>query len=123
MRERSWPAVPNHQLGLTTQDWLDDFCYVLGAILIVGVGIDYDVGSQPKARVKPGHVSVSQSPVAYNSQDPVHTHTTRDLTRAIRAAVIDDEYLDTGDTRDAVRQIRNRRREVLALVKAGDLDD
>jgi len=53
----------------------------------------------------------------------MHTHTTRDLTRAIRAAVIDDEYLDTGDTRDAVRQIRHRRREVLALVKAGDLDD
>ena len=60
---------------------------------------------------------------AWNSHDLVHTHTTRDLTRAIRAAVIDYEHLDTGDTRDVVRQIRDRRREVLALVKAGDLDD
>ncbi len=45
------------------------------------------------------------------------------LKSSITAAIVDHEVFDGGDARDLARQIRQRLRQGVFLVKAGDLDE
>ncbi len=53
----------------------------------------------------------------------MHACAASHFTGSVRAAIVNDKNLDAGDSGNAPGQIRNRRGQVLSLVKAGDLDD
>ena len=94
-----------------------------GRVLVVGVGVDDDVGAELEARVEPGLEAGGQALVVRQPDDVVDAVRARDLDRAVGRAVVDDEPLDLVEALDLARQVGERRGERLLLVEAGDLDD
>jgi len=59
--ERRRIAVADHHLGVAAHDGRDEGGDVLGAILVVGVGIDDHVGARAEAGIETGHESASEA--------------------------------------------------------------
>ena len=64
------------------------------AVLVVGVGVDDDVGAELQAGVEPGLESRRQALVVGQPDDVLDPAFAGDLDRAIGRAVVDDEQLD-----------------------------
>ena len=92
-------------------------------VLVVGVGVDDEVGAELQRRVDAGHEGGGQALAAPEPDHVLHAVRARDLGRAVARPVVDDEHLDAVDARQASRQVAQRARKRLGLVEAGDLDD
>ena len=96
---------------------------VVGAVLVVGVRVDDDVGSAREARFEADPERLGQPEVPAQANDVVDAGGARDLDRAILAAVVHDQPLDGREALDAARQRPQRDGQRLLFVVAGDLDD
>ena len=92
-------------------------------VLVVGVGVDDDVGAELQAGVEAGLEAGGQALVVGQPDDVVDAVLAGDLDGAVGRAVVDDEPLDGVEAVDLAREVGQRRRERLLLVEAGDLDD
>ena len=93
------------------------------AVLVVGVGVDDDVGAELQAGVEPGLEAGREALVVGQPDDVLDPALAGDLDRAVGRAVVDHEQLDRVEAVDRARQVGDRRRQRLLLVQAGDLDD
>jgi hypothetical protein len=116
-------AVADDDVGAAGEDRRDQAGDVLAAVLVVGVGVDDDVGAEAHARVEAGHVHGREAAVAREAEHVVHADLRGVLGGAVGAAVVDDEDLDAVDAREAARQVGEGLPEVVPLVEAGDLDE
>ena len=123
VRDRVGLAIADADVGAPGQHGLDEAGDVDAAVLVVGVGVDDQIGAQAQAGVEPGHVRRREPAVAREADDVVDAELRRDLAGPVAAAVVDHQDLDLVDTGDHAGQIGEGLGQVLALVEAGDLDD
>jgi hypothetical protein len=116
-------AVPDHHVGLASENRRDQARDLLAGVLVVGVGVDDDVGAETQAGVEPGHEAVREPLPAREAHDVIGTVLARHLRGAVRGAVVDDEHLDPLDSGHLARDPRERLGERRLLVEARDLDD
>ena len=92
-------------------------------VLIVGVGVDDEVGAALERGVDAGGERRRQPLVPAQPDDVIDAGRARDIGRAVARSVVDDQDFDDVDARDGSRQFRQRRRQRVRLVEARDLDD
>ena len=110
-------AVADDHVGLAGEDRRDQLRHVGAAVLVVGVGVDDDVGAELEAGVEPGLESGGEALVVGQPDDVLDPVLARDLDRAVGRAVVDDQQLDLVDALDLARQVGDRRRQRRLLVR------
>jgi hypothetical protein len=113
----------DHQIGLAGQDRPRQLGNVLGAILIVGVGVDDHVGAGAHRSLEAGGEGPCQALVVLETDDVIDTVGERYRHRIVAAAVIDHHPFDARKALDLARQGRQRDAQGLRLVETGNLDD
>ena len=116
-------AVADDDVGLAGEDRRDQLGDVGAAVLVVGVGVDDDVGAELEAGVEAGLEAGRQPLVVGQPDDVLDAVLAGDLDRAVGRAVVDDQQLDLVDPLDPAGDVGDRRRQRRLLVEAGDLDD
>src|SRR5690606_18497572 len=115
--------VADHHVGLTGEDGRHQGRDVGRRVLVVGVGVDDDVGAQLEGGVQPRLEGGGQALVVGQLDDVVDPVLPGHLDRAVGRAVVDDEPLDLVEAGDLPGQVGQRDRELVLLVEARDLDD
>jgi hypothetical protein len=92
-------------------------------VLVVGVGVDDHVGAELQGCVEPGLEAGGEALVVGQRDDVVDAVRARHLDGRVGRAVVDDQPLDLVDPLDLAREVGERRRQLLGLVVAWDLDD
>ncbi|OPZ07625.1 MAG: hypothetical protein BWZ08_01743 [candidate division BRC1 bacterium ADurb.BinA292] len=116
-------AVADHHLGLVGQDRPDQPLDAVAAILVVGVGVDDDVGAVRERGFQPGAERRRQPLIAAEIDDVRDAVRAGHLDGAVLRPVVDDQHLNGIDAVDPARQIAQRRRQRRLLIVTGDLDD
>ena len=87
-------AVADDDVRLAADDRRDQCCYVAAVILIVGVGVDDDVGAFGKRAVHPRAEGGGEAAVGAVADDVMDAQPRGDLAGFVPAAVVDDQILD-----------------------------
>ena len=82
-------AVADDHVGLAGEDRRHQLGDVGAAVLVVGVGVDDDVGAELQAGVEPGLEAGRQALVVGQADDVLDPVLARDLDRAVGRAVVD----------------------------------
>ena len=115
-------AAAYHELGFAFEDGPYQVRYAGSGVLVVRVGVDYDVSGHPERGLDAGLEGRSQALVAGKPHHPGHRRVgLGHLAGAVGAAVVDDERLDDVHAVDLARQGVERLRKELFLVITGDL--
>ena len=117
------PAVADDHVGLAGEDRRDELDDVGAAVLVVGIGVDDDVGAELERGVEARLEGRREALVVGQPDDVVDALLAGDVDGAVGRAVVDDQQLDRVEALDLARQIADRRRQGGLLVEAGDLDD
>ena len=116
-------AVAHDHVRLPGEDGSDEAWDLVAGVLVVGVGVDDDVGPQAQAGVEAGHEAGGQALAPREADDVVGPVRARHLRRPVGGAVIDHQHLhdvDAGNgAGDGLEGFRQRR----LFVEAGDLND
>lgn len=127
--------LPGEVLGLVNGAFADDhvrFLFQNGAhqlfnvrtaVLVVRIGVDDDVRTQPQTCVQSGEEAPCQTFVAAEGYDVVESQLPCLLNGAVLAAVVDDEIFDGVDAVDVPRQITVCQLQRFFLVVAGNLNN
>jgi hypothetical protein len=116
-------AVADDHVGAALDDRGNELGDVVAVVLVVGVGVDDDVGAELQRGVEPRLEAGGQALVVRQLDDVVDAVGARDLDRAVGRAVVDDEPLDRFEAGDLTGEVCQRGGQRLLLVEAGDLDD
>ena len=116
-------AVADHQLRLARQDRCNQARDIIRVILVVGIGVDDDVGAFLHRTLQPGDEGMGQAHVDRQIDDMIDTAGAGDLHGAVAAAVVDHEPFDPIDPGQPARQMRQRRGQRFFFVEARYLDD
>jgi hypothetical protein len=116
-------AVADDHVGAAGEDRFDELRDVAAVVLVVGVGVDHDVGAELEAGVEARLEAGGKPLVVGEPHDVVDAVGARDVDRGVRRAVVDDQPLDLVDPLDRPREIAQRGRQLLGLVEAWNLDD
>lgn len=84
----------NDDIGRTVKDGADQFFNIIAAVLVIGIGVDDDIGAVAEAGVKACHKAFGKAFVAAEVYDVVDAPASGDLYGIIFTAVIDDEVFD-----------------------------
>ena len=90
-------AVADHHVGVAGEDRRHELRDVAAEVLVVGVGVDDDVGAELQRGVEAGLEGRGQAPVVRQPHDVVDAVLARDLHRAVGGAVVDHEPFDLLD--------------------------
>jgi hypothetical protein len=123
VRDLGHLAVADRHVRLAAEDRRDEARYVRRGVLVVGVGVDDDVGAELQARVEAGHEAAGETLVPGKAQDVIGSIGEGHLPGAVLRTVIDHEHQDFVDSLDPPGNGAQRRRERFFLVQAGDLDN
>ncbi len=115
--------VGDDDVGLASDDRLDQVGDALLGILVVAVGVHDDVRAELEGADHPVVERAAETLVADVVHELGDAVGARDLDGAVAAAVVDDEDDDLVDARDRLRDALEHRRKGLLLVQARDLDD
>jgi hypothetical protein len=116
-------AVADDHVGFAGEDRGQQLRDVRAAVLVVGVGVDDQVGAELQAGVESRLECGGQAAVVGQADELLDTVLAGDLDGSIGRAVVDHEQLDLIHALDAARQVGDRARKRRLLVEAGDLDD
>lgn len=90
----------DHHVGPVLKHRLSEQRYVGGYILVVGVGVDDDIGAEPQARVDAGHEGVGEAAIAGMAHDMVDAVRARHLGGVVGAAIVNNQPFDAVETGD-----------------------
>ena len=116
-------AVTDHHFGLAVEDRPHQQRHVGAAVLVVGVGVDDDVGAELQTGVETGLETGCQTAIVGQLDDVVDPALECHGDRFVGRSVVDHEELDLVDAVDLPGQVGKRRRQGFLLVQTGDLDD
>ena len=123
MRVVAHTAITDHDIGFAR----DDRCHQrrdIGAfVLVVGIGVDDDIGAFGQGLVQTAAEGGSQPAIAAVPHHVVDAVLARDLRGAIAAAIVDDEVFDHIDAGHFLGETGDRLWQVVRLVKRGYLDN
>ena len=109
----------DHQVRLAGEDRRGELRDVVGAVLVVGVGIDDDVGAGAQRRLDAGGERPREALVAPQADDVIDAGGLGDGDRLVGAAVVDDHPLDPREARHRARQAASVMPSVVASLKQG----
>ncbi len=98
-------AVADDHVGVPLEDRRHQLRDVGADVLVVGVGVDDDVGAELEAGVEARLEAGGEPAVVGEAHDVVDAARARDLDGAVGRAVVDDEPLDLVDAGDRARQV------------------
>ena len=116
-------AVAHHHLGRPLHDGRDELGDVGAGVLIVGVGVDDDVGAEAEGGVDAGHEGGGEAAVIFQLHNVRCTRFSRRFGCFVERAVVDDERLDDMKAVDLLRNVAQRLRDRVLFVVGGDLND
>ena len=119
---RNW-SLADHDLRPAFDDRSNEIGNTGGVILVVGIGVDDDVGAEPQRLLDPRHKGFREPVIIGETKDMVCPGGFRDLGGAVRRAVVDHQPLDAVEACDLARQRGQRLGQLLRLVEARDLDN
>ena len=100
---------PIDDVGLAAEERLEQPRDVAARVLIVGVGVDDEVGAELQAASMPARERRGQALPPAKPEHVSDAVRARDLRRAVRRAVVNHQDLDDVDARHGARQIGQRR--------------
>ena len=115
--------IAHDEVGVSTQDGLDEPGDFLARILVIGIGVDDDVGAETKGSVETGHEAVGEAAPSPEPYDVVGAVLTGHGRRAIGRSIVHDENLHHVDSGDLTGDGREGRGQRAFLVQGRDLDD
>lgn len=115
--------VPNDHFGPTLEYRSDKVRDPLSRILIVPIGIYYDVSSEHQSVHDPMMKSDTQTSVGFEFDDMMDSELPRYLRGSIGAPIIDDEVFDDINSWYVIWEISKSDRQSMLFVFAGNLDD
>ena len=115
-------AVAYYHRRLALKQRTHQLFNVRAGVLVVGVGVDDDVGAQAQACVDSRHEALCKSAVVHEAYYVVYAQLLCALYGAVGAAVVDDEVFDLVDTVDVPGEVVYGHVEGLGFVIAGYLD-
>ena len=92
-------AIANNDLGLPVEDWSDQMLHVFGVVLVIGVGVDDNVGSPADAGLQPAGEAGCQPAVRIQPHDMMDAVLGGHLRGAVIASVVDHQVFDLVDAR------------------------
>ena len=116
-------AVADDHVRAALEDRAHEPGDVRAVVLVVGVGVDDHVGAELQRGVDARLEARGQALVVGQAHEVIDAVRARDRDRLVGRAVVDHEPLDDVEALHLARQVRERLRELLCLVEAGDLDD
>ena len=116
-------AILRPDVGLAGENRRDQARDVRARVLIVAVGVDDDVRAAGESVIDAGPESLRQALVALVPHDVMDAERLRHLDGAVAGAIVDDLQLEPLDSVVLAGNVRERLRQGLLLVEAGDLDD
>ena len=116
-------AIADDEIGRAAQQRREQLADIAAGVLIVGVGVDDEIGVLLQRRVDAGHERRRQPLVPRQPHDVMDAVRARDVGGAVLGAVVDDEDLDHVDAGHGRRQVCQRGRQRVGLVQARNLDD
>lgn len=117
------PPVSDDDISLSFKDGLHQIRDELSGILVVGIGVDEDIGPVFEGILYPGLEGKSESAVLLEIHDVVEAEAFGHLHGAVGRTVVDDLVLDDLDSWDGFREICKCLGQRELFVFAGDLDD
>lgn len=103
LRERLDVAIADADVGLAGDERGEQLRDVGAVVLVVGVGVDDEVGAVGERRVDAGDEGGRESFVAAEAHDVVDARTARHVGGAVAGAVVDDQRLDDVDAGNVAR--------------------
>ena len=116
-------SIADDDVRFAFQQRLEQRRDLAARILVVGVGIDDEVGAALERCVDAGGEGSGEPFVAPQPNDVIDAGGARDIRSTIPRPVVDDEDFDDVDAGDGSREFRQGGRQRLCLVEARDLDD
>ena len=107
---QDWPRTDDH-FGAAFDDRLHQRFDVACVVLIVGVGVDDDVGAARDGGFEAGHECGGEAAVDRVTHDTVDAELLGDFRGVIGGAVVDDEPFDNVAAGDFAREVRDRVRQ------------
>ena len=98
--------APINHIGLPGKHWGRQLWDVGRTILVVGIGVDYDVGIVMQTRVEPRHEGTCQAAILVMAHDVIDAALDGNADRLIVATIVHDQPFDTIETRHAARKLR-----------------
>ncbi len=83
MGDLAWLPISHHQVSLVIEDRLDKTGYVFLRILVIAIGVDYDICAKTEGSVQPGLKCDRKAFVANVTNDVVNPEIPSDLDRTI----------------------------------------
>ena len=117
------PPVTHHDVGLAVHDGLDQTGDVLPAVLVIGVGINDDVGAQAERRLQAGGERRRQPLVLLQPDDVVGPCFPRHLGGAVGGAVVHHQHLYPVHPRQGTGQVAQGLGKGSFFIVGGNLDD
>ena len=115
--------VANDDVRFLAQDGRNQVRHVAAGVLVIGVGVNNNVGPQAQGGVEAGLERLGQSQVARVVDDVGDAESLGGYGRSIRAPVIHHQRLDTVNARNMRRQPGQRFRQRGRFVVAGNLNN
>ncbi len=116
------PVAHDH-VGLARQDGLDEQRDLAAGVLVVGVGIDNDVGAEAQARVDAGLVGICQAAPGGVTDDVIDPGSPGAGHGLVGATVVDEQYFDDVDARDTAWHVADDFGDGFFFVERRDLDN
>src|SRR5579883_2705121 len=123
VRERGRIAVTNHDIRVTTQDWLDQARDITAAVLVIPIGVHDDIRTEAESGIEASAERGGKAAVAGMASDIICTGLEGDLGGAVGRAITDDEDKHLVNARDGPRDISHDAANGRLLVIAGNLHD
>ena len=123
MADATCLPIANHNMGALFQNGLNECDNIGTAVLIIAIGIDNNIGIEFEASVKTRFECMTQTAIFWKSDNMIHTEIARDLRRAIRRTIVNDQNLDFVNTGNFARNIVNRSGQGFFFVETGNLDN
>ena len=110
-------------LGVVREDRSHQLRNVVGAVLVVRVGVHDHVGAELEAGVDSGLERDGEALVRVEADDVVHSEVAGDLRGSVGRPIVNDEPLHLVEARNLPRQVADGGGQGGLLVEAGNLDD
>ena len=116
-------ARTDHEFRALLQNRAHQLGDIRRIVLVIRIGVQYHIRSEPEAIVQTSHERPSQPLIARVPDYVIHTQLFSDFRRAIRAAIIHHQPLHLVEALNLPRQFCQGDSQGFRFIITGDLDD